>query len=440
MQKFKTWLNGLENGSALGIFRVFFGLLMVYQTWYYHKSGLLTAGLTNPKLLFHYDGLEFLNPLPLPVLQFILVLMGISALSIAAGYFFRVACLTFTILHAYIFLIDKSIFNNHIYLFLLLGFLMAFTDADRFFSLRGNRGFGPQIPRWQTFILQLQLAILYIYGAFAKISTDWFVHLEPMKFMLGAIPADAGGWAAFLKNFAPPWLFSYGGFLFDLLIPFLLWNKKTRLWAIIPALFFHFSNSTIFRDIGVFPYFSVCATILFFNDVDFAKWFSKTPPQKTATPPPANFKFGKILISFFIFQFLFPFRGFFLPNPIDYTNVANSFSWRMKSHAREATQISMTLEDPATGKVQEIPINTFINTMQINLLAADARAPVVFAKFIEKEAQQKFGIRNPRIRANIKIRFNGRPEQFFIDPNVDLTKVNYSPFSKIYWTMPISNY
>lgn len=457
MEKIKSWLNSPENGSALALYRIFFGFLMVYQTWYYHSSGLLAAGLVNPKLHFSYDGLGFLQPMSLPAMQFVLFLMGACSLAIAAGVFFRIACIGYTLCHAYLFFIDKSIFNNHIYLFLLLGTLFALTDADRIFSLRKTKGFDNQLPRWQTFIIQAQFAILYIYGAFAKISVDWFVHFEPLHSMIAAIPENAGGWGGFVKNYIPAWFFSHGGFWFDLLIPLLLWYRPTRYWSIPPAIFFHFSNSVIFRDIGIFPYFSVASMIVFFNGYTFDRWFSKKQtepaqqkqaqkqPQKKSAPSEKTFAPAlleawreKAIIAFFAFQLLFPFRGLLLPNPIDYTTVANRFSWRMKSHARESTQVSMRLEDRFTGKAQEIPLDQYLNTMQISLLTLDARAPVTFAKFIAKEAREKFGVRDPVVKAQIKIKFNGRPEQFFIDPNRDLSKVNYSPFSKIDWTMPLA--
>jgi vitamin K-dependent gamma-carboxylase len=51
--------------------------------------------------------------------------------------------------------------------------------------------------------------------------------------------------------------------LFDLLVvPFLLW-RKTRLAAFLVAVGFHVINMQLF-DIGVFPWFSIATTALFF--------------------------------------------------------------------------------------------------------------------------------------------------------------------------------
>lgn len=439
MEKFKNWLSAPENGTVLGVFRAFFGLMMAYQTFKYHKSGLVDVGLLQPKILFHYEGLAFLQPMPLAWMNACLLLMGVSTVLIALGLLFRPACAVLTVLHAYIFLIDKAIFNNHIYLFVLVSFLLAFTDADRFFSVRGNRGFGPTVPHWQVFLFQFQLAILYFYGGLAKINYDWLVRMEPLHSMLRFIPEGSTGWPGFVKYTVPEWFFSYSGVLFDLLIPFLLWYKPTRYWSLAPLLFFHLSNSTVFRDIGIFPFFSIGSTLIFFPDLKIFQpgglLAPKTAAAAVARPVIAPLA-RKILLAYFVWQLLFPFRGLFLPNPIDYSTVANRFSWRMKNHSRRVMQVNFTVEDPLSKQALQVPVNTIVNTMQMNTLGHDPRAVLEFARYVEAEAKRR-GLPRPVVKAQIRIEYNGWPEQFFIDPNVDLTKVTYSPFAKIDWIVPL---
>lgn len=53
-----------------------------------------------------------------------------GALGIALGYRYRFSAWLFTACHWYLLLIDKSFWNNHSYLFGLVGLLLACTEAN----------------------------------------------------------------------------------------------------------------------------------------------------------------------------------------------------------------------------------------------------------------------------------------------------------------------
>lgn len=55
-----------------------------------------------------------------------------GALGIALGYKFKKSALMFTIIYWYIILLDKSFWNNHSYLFGLIGILLIGTEANNF--------------------------------------------------------------------------------------------------------------------------------------------------------------------------------------------------------------------------------------------------------------------------------------------------------------------
>ena len=64
--------------------------------------------------------------------------------------------------------------------------------------------------------------------------------------------------------------FSWGGLIFDLaIVPALLW-RRTRLVGYFLALTFHLANSLLW-NIGIFPWFMVGATLLFFPAGTFRK-------------------------------------------------------------------------------------------------------------------------------------------------------------------------
>jgi len=50
------------------------------------------------------------------------------------GAFFRVSCAMFLLPYWYVFLLDKLVWNNHSYLYGLIGFLLLTSRANQFWS------------------------------------------------------------------------------------------------------------------------------------------------------------------------------------------------------------------------------------------------------------------------------------------------------------------
>ena len=59
-----------------------------------------------------------------------------------------------------------------------------------------------------------------------------------------------------------------------------------------------------------------------------------------------------------------------------------------------------------------------------------------FAQMIHNNAV-KNGLPNAEMYAKIKFSYNGRPPQYFVNPDLDMIKVSYSPFKKLDWVPPI---
>ena len=367
----------------------------------------------------------------------LLGLMLCCAVLITLGLLFRPACLVFGSLYLYFFLLEKSLYNNHLYLFILLSFLLSFTHADQFFSLRRISGKARKaslkIPRWELFILQLQFAIVYFYGGLVKLNYDWLVRMEPMKSMVADFPADHFLSPLVKQGFMVPFL-TYGGVLFDLAIPFLLWKKSTRKWALLPIVLFHLPNSQLFGDIGIFPFIMLCATILFFEtgEIPFLKKMVKKSRQGSEVLPSKAWAI-KFLLAYFVLQLLVPFRGFFLPNHMDWTSIGNRFAWRMKIQTRNLEEMKFYIQDGPTGAKQPVlDLRNLINPMQILRASEDVRCVRQIADMLAAEMKAK-GMANPVVTAEVKVRWNGRPAAYTVDPAADLSKVGYSPFRRLEW-------
>jgi hypothetical protein len=448
---FRHWIELIKpflirpvRGEVLGIFRIIFGLLMSYELFSYIRMDLIRQTFILPDVRLSYSYLDFIQVLPEPVMYGILYICFFAALCILLGLFFRTACLTFAVIYLYILLLDKSLFNNHIYLFILLALLLASTHADKFFSvkqfLRSKSRSTTFIPQWEIFILQVQLAIVYFYGGLAKMNYDWLVRNEPMRTMIAGV-SDSHPLAPMVKNDMMVYLLSYGGVAFDLLIPFLLWNKPTRARALIPILFFHLFNSWIFDDIGIFPLVMILSSILFFqaNEIPgLRNWIRNTYKQKGKVRKRVFRTFSglkPVLIGYFIFQLVFPFRGYFLPHHMDWTMIANRFAWRMKIQSKELLEYQFKVIEGPTGTEYPVDVNTLINTQQILATIFDPLALAETARGVAVIAMKQ-GIRQPRVKVRVRVKWNGYPSAFVVNPEVDLSKVDMDPLSSQEWIMP----
>jgi vitamin K-dependent gamma-carboxylase len=70
----------------------------------------------------------------------------------------------------YIFFLDKTHWNNHSYLFGLIGIILTLTDSDKSFAISATN---EEIPAWNYHIIRLQIFILYFYAGIKKTEVDW---------------------------------------------------------------------------------------------------------------------------------------------------------------------------------------------------------------------------------------------------------------------------
>lgn len=444
----KAWLNKPTAPYVVSLFRIVFGAFMVYEIIDYFRIGLVKNMFVLPAINFRYDYLTWLKPLPELWLHLILGALLVFALCMTLGLFFKWACRLFAAGYLYIFLLDKSIYNNHIYLFILLAFLLSFTDADKSLSVVSRKLKSVTIPNWQQFILQFQIVIVYFYGGLAKLRYDWLVECQPMRLLIEHMP-DQHFLAGILKNDFGIYLLNYGGLLLDLGAPLFLWNKQWRRWAIYPFVLFHIFNSIIFRDIGIFPYVMISCLILFYyaDELPYLKnKLNKNPAKKKlkkASPDPireqALRKVPAVLVIYFVFQLLFPLRGYFLPNDMDWTTIGNRFSWRMKVDSRSIEKLEFIMIDTERNQSSPIEINRLINDMQILNISMDPRSAKDFASMLMIRAAA-MNMQEIDVKAEIMVSYNGRQSQYFLSPDRDLTTVPYSPFTRLDWVYEAVDY
>lgn len=162
----------LQPVSSLPIsfFRIFFALFMLYRTWktwdihLYFK--LHTFNFSYLRGLKPFKGLQYLNYLR--VVAFVGLLLGLE------GF----ASLSF-VLFFHLFFLDKALYFDSIYLQGLFLFLLALTDSNA--SLSVVESTVSQVPYWQIFVFQFQIAIVFFYKAVSKLHYDWLFRQEPLR-------------------------------------------------------------------------------------------------------------------------------------------------------------------------------------------------------------------------------------------------------------------
>lgn len=444
--------------ASLVFFRIGFGILALAETvtlWsYYH----LTLHAFDPGTFqFKYFGFEWVKPLPEPITSALFMGMALAALGIILGKWYRLATLFFALGFSYFFLQDKTYYLNHGYLFIWLSFIMALLPAQREWSLDVARKPALRrrtIPFWTLAVLPFLMGVVYFYGGLAKINADW-LHGMPLTAWLRH-QAERPLIGGLLAKEGTAYFMSYGGLLLDLSIAFLLLFRKTRLPALIAALFFHLCNSLIF-NIGVFPWLSLLLTLLFFPPDLPRRWvallrarlkiidrLASRWDQRMAEAPDAGswhdnpaykpyIKTGLVILV--AFHLLYPLRHHLFEGPVAWTEEGHRFSWRMMLRWKSGHG-HFTIVDPATGNRQAIQPSEYLSPKQTRKLFSHPDMILQFAHYLRDTWCDK-GVEDVQVYATISAQLNGRPYQPYIDPEVDLASQEWSWFKETAWIVPL---
>ena len=133
-------------------------------------------------------------------------------------------------------------------------------------------------------------------------------------------------------------------------------------------------------------------------------------------------------------QILIPLRHLLYKRDLQWTHEGSNFSWRMMADHHE-TNVSITIEDPRTKDVYTY-FPERLNDKQLTM----ANTPYMlfqYIQFLKQYLKQQTDIKNPIIRADIRVSLNGKPFQYMFDPTCNLSEVNYSPFKDLKWIVPL---
>lgn len=436
-----------ENSATLAVFRMLFGALLLFSTLRFMAYGWIDTQYVDPLFHFKYYGFSWVKALGETGMYAVFVLMALCAFMIAIGFWYRIAIIGYFILFSYVELVDITYYLNHYYFVSLMCFIMCFLPASDYFSL--DTYINPKkerktIPAWTIYVIKLQLGIVYVYAGIAKLNPDWLFDAMPLSIWL----QSKSDWPILGTLFTQKWmayLFSWSGAVFDLCIPFLLFNRKTRVPAYTAVVFFHLITWMMF-PIGMFPWIMMCITWVFFDASVHEKIIRiirlVLPKKKkranvglSSIKTPRKVRNIVLLcgILFFGFQLLFPFRYALYPGKLFWTEQGFRFSWRVMLIEKAGTAF-FYVTNPETGLKVEVNNSEFLTVMQEKMMATQPDLILQYAHIIEREVEKR-GLKNPKITAEVYVTLNGRRSRLFIDPEVDLTKLEDS-FAHKTWILP----
>jgi vitamin K-dependent gamma-carboxylase len=434
------------DATQLALFRIIFGLFMLYQTIYYIKIDYTFQFISGPELLFPYYYLQWLGRPPNPILLAALYGMLLSTVLIVLGLFYKPAMTFFFVTFSYFSFIDTTIYNNHLYLISLIAFVLIFMQANKKFSVTSRNESDWSVPNWNICMLRFLFGISYFFGGVAKLlSRDW---------LSGTLPA-------IIVNSVDSIVFDYvdrrycifivtvGGIVYDLAIVFLLLHSTTRKFAMVAVLLFNLSNGLVlFDDIGLFPYMMIASTIVFCRPSDVAGWTrrlggarhqatsGKSRRGESVVWTSRTIVVAAMISIFTLFHILFPLRFVTMSENPEWSGQGSRFAWRMKMQSRAVVAMDVNVTDGVSGASTIVDYRSFVSANQLLHLIEDPFAVVQLAKYLGHKSRRR-GVKDARVTARIEVSFNGRAPQLMIEPNVDLTRVDISPFVKHNWIVPL---
>ncbi|MDE1208022.1 HTTM domain-containing protein [Tenacibaculum larymnensis] len=444
----KNYLSKQINSAPLAVFRVFFGVMMLFGILRFWYHGWIEKLYLQPTFHFSYYGFEWVKPIG-NYTYLLFIISGLSAALVALGFKYRFAIITFFLSFTYIELMDKTTYLNHYYFISILSFVLIFLPANARFSLDAylRKREYTNVPKWTIDSVKLLLGIVYFYAGLAKLNSDWLFRAQPLKIWL---PSKYD--LPFIGNnlMQQEWFhytMSWCGALYDLSIPFLLLYKRTRLLAFGLVVFFHVFTRVLF-PIGMFPFIMIVATLIFFDAslhekiIQYIKRVfsisSETVQQvKEYTYPKLKKKvILSILGTLFILQILLPWRYLLYPGELFWTEEGFRFSWRVML-MEKAGYANFKIVDGETGKFFYVNNTDFLTSFQEKQMSFQPDFILEYAHYLGDHFK-KDGHKNIEVYVESFVALNGRLSQPYINPNIDLYKQKES-FKHKDWILPFND-
>nr|XP_054919472.1 vitamin K-dependent gamma-carboxylase-like [Dermacentor andersoni] len=464
---FTLWLHTPCDPSSLAIARILFGAVMILDQPEERGLAFVEERWGDPKEC-RFPLFSFLKPLSLEGMYCIHLIMLLGAIGICTGAFFKKSCMAFLLPYWFIFLLEKSRWNNHSYLYGLITVLLSVTGAHHLWSVDCWRKSGirnTDIPKWNYVLLRLQVFLVYFIAGLKKTDRDW----------IGGHSMDglARHWVFDLfklvmtEEQVDTYVVHWGGFLLDLTVGFLMIGTAVRPVGVLFCVLFNTMNSRMFA-IGMFPYVMIVLTTIFFDyswpkkvaavlplcirnavpDLsasrpDFSRcWYPgrcKGNVQCIGSPRAerrlCRWKMTAFLLCLHVvLQLFLPYSHGLTKGYNTWTQGSYGYSWDMMVHNWRPVHIKLVLYDNAAHKTHFLDPEKFTTSKRWH---HQADMVVQFAHCISDRFRQDYGMKDVEIYVDVWMSLNGRFAQRMYDPTVNILEQPWSPFVEVPWVMPV---
>lgn len=433
VKQFQAFLGREVDNSNLVVFRIGFGFLMVAECWGAILTGWVRRVFIEPDFTFSYIGFEWLQPLGGNGMYYYYFLMGLLGVFIMIGFAYRFSTALFCLLWFGSYLMQKSSYNNHYYLLIILSGLMAFIPAHKSHSMDVRLGW---TERKETsaygfiFLFIAQVAIVYVFASINKIYPDWLAakpiaiwfHIKRNYFLIGAL----------LQKEWMHYFVAYGGIIYDGVIVFLLLNHRTRKLGFFLSLFFNLFNAAVFQ-IGIFPFLMILFSVFFYPGESIRKIFLKK--KQSVTPSPGTFPTWATyaMIVYLLIQLWLPLRHWFIPGNVNWTEEGHKYSWRMMLRSKNGTG-RFLVKDQKLGKEEWVNPLDYLTNKQYRRVASFPDMTWQFAQRLKRIYEEK-GWQDVAVYAHFTLSLNGNPRYSLVDSNVNLAAVEWNYFGHADWKL-----
>ncbi|MEL6276311.1 MAG: HTTM domain-containing protein, partial [Bacteroidota bacterium] len=445
----------------------------IYYHWYKQEFDGFT---------FRYYAFEWVHPLPEPFFSLFFIVGFLLGLAVAVGWRFRLTAPLFALCFTYVFLLEKAHYLNHAYLFCWLAWLLAFTPAWREWSLDVYKNpplWSPVAPRWSVVLFASMMGIVYFFGGIAKLNADWLLHASPLHMWIKS-RSDTPIIGPLLALKPTAYFMAWGGFLLDTFIVLFLLHKRLRWWALAAAVFFHATNHIIFQ-IGIFPYLSLVLTSLFFEPdwpKKFVQWLGSyfrfvkkwqvawqervrtsagarleassqtgeisysghSPFRGTTTNADAFVIANAItkkwlvpsLVVLFSIHISLPLRHHLFASNVAWSEEGHRYSWRMMLRSKRGYG-SFRVVNQTTGETSVIRPGEYLNRKQARKLYTHPDMILQYAHHLADECEREGN--TCAVYADIQVRLNNGKYGPYIDPEVDLSQIEWSWVTTKPWVL-----
>ena len=433
-----------------------------------------------------YVGFGWVRPWPAPWMHLHMVGLAVAGLCIALGYRHRLAAGLFTLGFAYVEMIDAALYLNHYWFMTLGGLLLTFLPVHHRWSLdaRSSRVVASDVvPSGVLWALRVQVGVVYLFAGLAKLNPDWLLRAQPMRLWLSD-RTHLWGIGGLLDEPAMAYLLSWAAAFFDCTILFWLLWRRSRVWAYMILVIFHFLTWVLFQ-IGVFPWVMIAATLVFFEPDWPSRLFERlrslapcrrlapllsavhrqspsrlgastrtrrvdtaiseesrdelvrTPKARSSTRP---LRLGPVLLVglalLAVLQIGLPLRHYAYPSNVRWSEEGYYLSWRVML-TEKAGHAEFRVTDPSTGREWKVNPRLVLTDWQASAAAIRPDLLHAAAHLVADHFRRK-GVENPEVRAEVWVSMNDRPAQQMVNPSVDLAATARS-LGPSDWIIPLKD-